>query len=145
MIRPWRPLNELTRLERGIGSLFNDMWRGFAPRMGSDQFGGFPIDVRDEGETFVVRAELPGVDKDKINLQVTEDTLCIATEKKEKKEVKEDSWIIQESSFGKMVRTVGLEAPVDATKAKASFENGVLTVTLPKSGPPKRGSNIQIS
>lgn len=146
MIRPWHPLNELSRLERNIGSLFNDLWRGFNPRaLDETQFGGFPVDVLDEGENIVVRAELPGVEKDKIDLRCTEDSISIASEKSEKRQVKEGTWVVQESSFGKMVRTVSLEAPVDPARAQASFENGVLTVTLPKIGPSRRGRNIQIT
>lgn len=146
MIRPWHPVNELSRLERKIDSLFNDFLRGFSPKtLPESQFGGFPVDVLDEGENIVVRAELPGVEKDKIELRCTEDSISIASEKSESKQVEDRNWVLQESSFGKMVRTVNLGAPVDPTKAKASFENGVLTVTLPKTGPSKRGHNIQIT
>ncbi len=146
MIRPWQPLNELSRLERKIDSLFNDMWRGFGSKaMPENRFGDFPVDVLDEGENIVVRAELPGVEKDKIDLRCTEDSISIASEKSESKQVEDRNWVIQESSFGKMVRTVNLGAPVDPTKAKASFNNGVLTVTLPKTGPSRRGHNIQIT
>ncbi|MGI6164259.1 MAG: Hsp20/alpha crystallin family protein [Bacillota bacterium] len=147
MIRPWSPLNEISRLEKSISSLFNDLWRGFTPSpmsLAESQFGSFPIDVLDEGENIVVRAELPGVEKDKIDLRCTEDSLSIASEKSEKKQVEEGTWVVQESSFGKMVRTVRLDAPVDPARAEASFANGVLTVRLPKTGPSNRGHNIQI-
>ncbi len=148
MIRPWSPLNEISRLERSIGSLFNDMWRGFNPgqrAFGEGQLGGFPIDVLDEGENIVVRAELPGVDKDKIDIRCEEGSLSIASEKNEQRKVEEGTWVVQESSFGKMIRTVRLDAPVDPARAEASFADGVLTVKLPKTGPSKRGRSIQIT
>ncbi|HHY17509.1 MAG TPA: Hsp20/alpha crystallin family protein [Firmicutes bacterium] len=146
MIRPWSPLNEISRLERSISSMFNDLWRGFSPRtLAESEFGGFPVDVLDEGENIVVRAELPGVEKDKIDLRCTENSLSISSEKSEDKRVKEGTWVVQESSFGKMVRTVRLDAPVDPSRAEASFSGGVLTVKLPKTGPSKRGHNIQIT
>ncbi len=146
MIRPWHPFNELSRLERNFGSLFNDLWRNFGSQVPvGSQFGGFPIDVLDEGENFVVRAELPGVEKDEIELQCTEDLLSIATEKSEKHEIKEDSWVRRESSFGKMVRTVSLDTTVDPSRVEASFKNGVLTITLPKTERTKRGHRIDIN
>ncbi len=78
-------------------------------------------------------------------MRCTEDSISIATEKSEQKQVKDGTWVVQESSFGKMVRTISLDAQVDPDRAQASFENGVLTVTLPKAGPSKRGRSIQIS
>jgi HSP20 family protein len=146
MIRRWHPVNELARLERKMDSIFNELWRGFSPRALTEaQFGSFPVDVLDQGEEIIVRAELPGVEKDKIDLRCTEDSISIATEKSEQKQVKDGTWVVQESSFGKMVRTISLEAPVDPDRAQASFENGVLTITLPKAGPSRHGRSIQIN
>ncbi len=146
MIRRWHPLNELSRRERKMDSLLNELWRGFSPRgLAEAQFGSFPVDVLDQGDEIIVRAELPGVEKDKIDLRCTEDSISIATEKSEQRQVKGGTWVVQESSFGKMVRTINLEAPVDPDNAQASFENGVLTITLPKTGPSKRGCSIQIT
>lgn len=146
MIRRWHPLNDLARLERKMDSFFNELWRGFSPRAFAEaQFGSFPVDVLDQGDEIIVRAELPGVEKDKIDLRCTEDSISIATEKSEQKQIKDGTWVVQESSFGKMVRTISLDSQIDPDTAYASFENGVLTVTLPKTGPSKRGRSIQIN
>ncbi|HEY9745188.1 MAG TPA: Hsp20/alpha crystallin family protein [Oculatellaceae cyanobacterium] len=145
MIRRWHPLNELARLERKMDALFNELWRGFRPRALTDfQFGSFPVDVLDQGDEIIVRAELPGVEKDKIDIRCAEDSLSIATEKSEQTHIKDGTWVVQESSFGKMVRTIALDTPVDPDRAQASFQNGVLTIRLPKAGPSRRGRSIRI-
>ena len=58
MIRPWSPLGEISRLEKSISSLFDDLWREFTPRtLAEVEMGSFPVDVVDEGDTILVRAE----------------------------------------------------------------------------------------
>lgn len=145
MIRPWSPLGEISRLEKSISSLFDDLWREFTPRtLAEVEMGTFPVDVVDEGDTILVRAELPGVDKDNIEVRCTENAVSIASEKRNEKKVEEENWIVQESSFGKMVRSIGLGTTVDPSKAEAEFENGVLTIRLPKTEPTQKGHSIKI-
>ena len=145
MIRPWSPLSEISRLEKSISSLFDDLWREFTPRtLAEVEMGTFPVDVVDEGDTILVRAELPGVDKENIEVRCTENAISIATEKRYEKKVEEENWVVQESSFGKMVRSIGLGTNVDPSKAEAEFENGVLKIRLPKTEPAQKGHTIQI-
>ncbi|HPZ78704.1 MAG TPA: Hsp20/alpha crystallin family protein [Bacillota bacterium] len=145
MIRPWSPLSELSRLEQSISSLFDDLWREFTPRtLAEMEMATFPVDVVDQGDTILVRAELPGVDKENIDVRCTEDSISIASEKRYEKQVEEENWIVRESAFGKMVRTVGLGTTVDPSKAEAKYENGVLTITLPKTEPAPKGHSIEI-
>jgi len=145
MIRPWNPIARLSRLERRINSLFSDLWRELSPRtLIEDEFGAFPVDVVDQGDTMLVRAEIPGVDKENIDITCTEDTVSITVEKREDTTIKEESWIRRESSFGRAVRIVRLDYPVDPSKAEASLKNGVLTVTLPKLESSRRGHKIRI-
>lgn len=145
MIRPWNPIAELSRLERNINSLFSELWRDLSPKtLIEEEFGGFPVDVIDQGDSLTVRAELPGVDKENIELSCTEDTVSIAVEKKSDIVLQDQHWLRRESSFGKAVRVIRLDSPVDPTKAEASLKNGVLTVRLPKTQPSKRGHRIKI-
>ncbi|QUL98697.1 MAG: Hsp20/alpha crystallin family protein [Candidatus Fermentithermobacillus carboniphilus] len=145
MIRPWNAIAELSRLERNINSLFSELWRDLSPKtLIEEELGGFPVDVIDQGDSLTVRAELPGVDKENIELNCTEDTVSIAVEKKSDIVVKDQYWLRRESSFGKAVRVIRLDSPVDPTRAEASLKNGVLTVRLPKTQPSKRGHRIQI-
>lgn len=103
--------------------------------------GGVPkVDVLERDAEVVVRAELPGVDKDNLELSVTNDSVTIkATTEQERKEEKGD-YHRREISRGSFVRTVALPASVQSKKAKARFKNGVLELTLPKAAPAKRHS-----
>ena len=100
MIRPWSPFSEISRLEKSISSLFDDLWREVTPRtLAEAEMGSFPVDVVDEVDTILVRAELPGVDKENIEVRCTENAISIATEKRYEKKVEEENWVVQELSL----------------------------------------------
>jgi HSP20 family protein len=80
----------------------------------------------------VVTAELPGIDKDNISVNLTDHTLTIKGEKKKEEEIKEENYYRSERSYGSFLRTLELPRDVHADKVKASFKNGVLEVRLPK-------------
>ena len=99
------------------------------------------VDVIDHDNEVVVRAELPGVEKDDLDVSVTEDSVTIkATTRQEKEEEKEGEYHRREISQGSFARTVALPSAVQSDAAKASFKNGVLELTLPKATPAKRHS-----
>lgn len=98
------------------------------------------VDVIDRANEVVVRAEIPGVDKKDLDVTMTDNAVTIkGTTKTEKKEKKED-YYRSEISKGSFSRTVALPDNVDATKAKASFTDGVLEMTVPKLKVSKRHS-----
>jgi HSP20 family protein len=105
---PW------TGLENEIGRLLS-----FATPVAQ-----FPVDLQEDKDNVYVRAELPGVKREDVSVETVEDTLTITASRKEKSGDCEESF-----SFN---RSVGLPEHVEAAKASASYENGVLTVTLPK-------------
>ena len=96
--------------------------RGWAP----------PIEVFEKEDKFVVKAELPGMKEDDIDVSVIGDILTIKGEKKTEAEVKEDEYYRCERSYGSFFRSVALPSHVDAKKIEASYEEGVLEITLPK-------------
>ena len=99
-----------------------------------------PVDVIDRENEVFVRAEVPGVKKDEIDVAVTDNRITIKGEyRKEDKEEKGD-YHRSETSYGSFSRTVELPAEVDGTKGKAKFENGVLEVSLPKRAASKKKS-----
>ena len=87
---------------------------------------------RIEADKFVVKAELPGMKEEDIDVSVIGDTLTVKGEKKTESEVKEEDYYRCERSYGSFYRSVPLPSTVDASKIKADFEDGVLEVTLPK-------------
>jgi HSP20 family protein len=90
------------------------------------------VDVYEEKDDIVVKAELPGMDKDNIEVNLTDHTLTIKGEKKKEEEVKEENYYRSERSYGSVLRTLELPKDVHADKVKASFKNGILEVRMPK-------------
>ncbi len=90
------------------------------------------MDVFGEKDELVVRAELPGVGKDKIDISIDKDFLRIEAEKTGEEKTEERTYYLCERCSGKFIRSLTLPFPVDASKVSASFENGVLEIRLPK-------------
>ncbi len=136
-ITPWRPFRELEEWERRFDDLLGQpLWR-----LPVEERGWVPaVDVFEKEDKFVVKAELPGTKEEDIHVSVVGDTLSIRGEKKTETEVKEEDYYRCERSYGSFYRSVPLPSNVDADKIEASFEHGVLEVTLPKSAKvkPKR-------
>ncbi|HDK27492.1 MAG TPA: Hsp20/alpha crystallin family protein [Candidatus Atribacteria bacterium] len=90
------------------------------------------VDVIDKKDSILVKAELPGVDKKDVKISLSENTLTIRGERKEEKEIKKEDYYCCERAFGTYSRSITLPVEVDKTKAKATFKNGILEITLPK-------------
>jgi HSP20 family protein len=90
------------------------------------------VDVFEEKDDIVVKAEIPGMDKDNIEVNLTDHTLTIKGEKKKEEEIKEENYYRSERSHGLFFRTLELPKDVHADKVKATFKNGVLEVRMPK-------------
>jgi HSP20 family protein len=101
------------------------------------------LDVTENENAVMVRAEIPGVDPKEIDITVTGDRLTISGEKKETLEDKDREVYHRETRYGSFSRTVQLPAGVDAEKVSADYANGVLTVTLQKT-PAARAKKISI-
>ncbi len=91
-----------------------------------------PIDLYEKDNKVVVKAEIPGIEPEKLDLSVDGNLLTIRGEKKQENEVKEKDHYRLERSYGSFERTVELPATVSADQAKASYVKGVLRVELPK-------------
>jgi HSP20 family protein len=90
------------------------------------------VDVFEEKDDIVVKAEIPGIDKDNIEVNLSDHILTIKGQKKKEEEVKEENYYRSERSYGSFVRTLELPKEVHADKVKANFKNGVLEVRMPK-------------
>jgi HSP20 family protein len=129
-IIPWRPSRELEEWER----LFDDFFGRPSWRLPVEERGWMPVvDVFEKEDKFVVKAELPGMKEDDINVSVVGDTLSIKGEKKTETEIKDEDYYRCERSYGSFYRSIPIPSNVDADKIEASFEDGVLEVVLPKS------------
>ena len=136
------PLEEAARLESGLRRLFGEP---FALPFFADANGWVPaVDVAESGGDLVVTAELPGMGKEDIGLELSQGVLTIKGEKTEESERQEQEMHVTERSYGSFRRSFALPCPVDETKAAAEFKDGVLRVTLPKTGEAK-GKKIEIT
>ncbi len=90
------------------------------------------VDIVDEKDQIKVKADLPGLKKEDVEVHVENDVLTIKGEKKEEKETKEKDYIRSERYYGAFHRAFTLPASVDAAKVNAAYKEGVLEITLPK-------------
>jgi HSP20 family protein len=126
-----------------IERLFNRMSRQFEDEIGGSlpQMGGMPgtqpaMDVCDEGDDLVVTADLPGYDKENIDVQLRGDTLHVSAERREERQQEgergQGRYIRQERRHESVNRSVTLPEQVQEDEVTAEYQNGVLTVRLPK-------------
>ena len=115
----------------------DDFFRGFFVR--PVEFGSpaeapqIKMDVKEQGETYQVHAELPGVKKEDIHVHIDGGMVSISAERKQEKEVKEGERVLRtERYYGKVSRSFQLGQDIDESKATAKFTDGVLELTLPK-------------
>jgi HSP20 family protein len=131
---PWRRnQNELGTLRGGMDDLFEGFFRGLDRPWGFLGHRVWPaIDVAERDDAIVVRAEVPGMKPEEIDISVYGNTLTISGEKKEAKEDQGDGFYHVESTYGSFRREVTLPTDVDEQKIEAACKDGVLSVTLPK-------------
>ena len=129
----WDPFREAVSLRDAMNALFQDSF--VRPSGALAQGGGvaLPLDVSENENEFVVKASLPGVKPEDVQITIHGETLTIQGESKFEEEKKGERWHIRERRAGSFHRSIVLPVPVESDKAQASFEHGVLTLTLPKS------------
>lgn len=138
-LRLWAPMDQLFH-EFGNMSKFLD-----SPNIPVLFKGGEPkVDILQTEKEIVVKADVPGVKKEDMQVTVTEDSITFQGEAKTGSETKKEDYFHSERFYGCYCRTLPLPALVDAAKATAKFEDGVLTITLPKSAKPEKGHNVTI-
>jgi HSP20 family protein len=139
-------------LQRGgfdnIWSFFDDLNRGFDTPAGQSQSREAPValrcDVTEVENTFVISLDAPGIKKEDISIELSEGKLTISGERKREEETKTGQTHRIERYFGKFQRTFELPESVNADQIEASFENGVLQISVPKSEVQEKVRKIQI-
>ena len=139
-ITPWRPFTGLGGWERDMDRMLEDFfgrrmrpwWPERWARSDEMEVKAPTVDLFEEKDDIVVKAELPGIEKNNIEVNLTDHTLTIKGEKKKEEEVKEENYYRAERSYGSFLRTLDLPKDVHADKVKASFKDGILEVRMPK-------------
>jgi len=126
----WEPAREMMSLRDAMDRLFDDAFT--RPLSLKDTWSVPAIDMYQTDDEIVVKAALPGIKSDEVQINITGEVLTLKGEVKQSEEKKEKAWHIREQRYGSFERSVVLPTDVVADKAKAEFENGILTITLPK-------------
>jgi HSP20 family protein len=127
-----RDRSDLARFPSGMDDLFNSFFDGWdSPFLARGRWPA--LDIGENKDAFVVKAEVPGCKAEDIDISVQGSILTISGEKKHEEEKKEKGYYHVERSYGSFRRDLNLATEIDADKIKAVCENGVLTLTLPKS------------
>jgi HSP20 family protein len=129
----WEPAREISSLQSDINRLFNSFFD--TPTGGN---GGTlrrwipPMDLVETEDSFVLKADLPGLTESDLNLEVEDNVLTISGERKAEHEDKHEGYVRVERAFGSFRRSLTLPEGVEPDAVKASFDNGVLEVRVPK-------------
>ncbi len=127
----WEPVREMMTLREAMERLFDDAFtRPLNTRDGS--WSSPAIDMYQTDDDVVVKAALPGFKADEVQINVTGDMLTLKGEMKHEEDKQDKAWHIREQRWSTFERSVTLPTDVKADKASADFENGILTVNLPK-------------
>jgi HSP20 family protein len=128
----WDPFEDMKKLRKQMDKLFSDFWSEKITMPKGMRLREPLVDIVDRKNAVEVRAELPGIDRKNVKINVEEDRVEIKAEKKEEKEEKKKDFYRQERAYRGFYKSFTLPAKIDSQKAKAKFDKGILTLTLPK-------------
>lgn len=139
MSRAWSPFRQWSRLHDEIDRLFEEPLGAWSVTTAPLFEGWSPaVDVYEDKDNVRVKAELPGMKKEDIEVSVADNMLHIAGERKEETEHKETGSYHSERYFGRFQRSLPLPEPVQGDKIHAEYRDGILTITCPKTEEAKR-------
>jgi HSP20 family protein len=128
----WEPARELQSIQQEMNRLFGTF---VDPQSGVDGGGRRWVpatDLVEEGDHYVLRADVPGVSEDDVKVELEDNVLTISGERKSEHEQRKNGYYRIERASGRFARSLTLPEGVDAASIKARFENGVLEVSIPK-------------
>jgi HSP20 family protein len=149
------PFSLMRRFSEEMDRVFGDLFADFGTRRRLAPRGGHgfgfpqaewvpPIEVLERDHSLVVRAELPGLSKDDVKVEVTDDLLTIAGERREEREETQEGYRHSERCYGRFSRSVPLPDGVSPEDVRCTFQNGVLEITMPAPQRVERGRRIEI-
>jgi len=142
VLQRWDPVSDLKQMEDTMSRL----WRGFGGvpyyREGAEDWN-ILIDVIQKGDELVVKASVPGIEPDKIDVAVEDNILTLKAERKAEVEGGDVRYLIQERPSGSFFRALRLPQTVDTNKIVSEYENGILTIKMPKAEEKKK-KQIQV-
>jgi HSP20 family protein len=129
----WEPVREITSIQSEMNRLFNTFFDTPTTGNGNTARRWMPaMDLVETEDDFVLKADLPGLKEEDVNIEVEENVLTISGERKSEHEDKHEGYVRVERSYGSFRRSLTLPKGVDAEAVTANFDNGVLEVHIPK-------------
>ncbi len=129
----WNPFRELARIEQELNKVFNELVPTRTTAEVAQAQAWTPrVDVYEKDNKIVIEAEIPGAKKEDIEVKIRDNAVVIKGEVKREEEKKEENYYRSERFYGVFERVIPLPAEVKAEEAKASFENGILKLEIPK-------------
>lgn len=125
---PWERRSLINEVDR----LFDDMLTRMERPFDGARAWGLAVDVAEQDEGFIVKASIPGVAPEDVEITLSDNVLTIKGEVKEESQIDQEHYHLRERRYGQFMRAITLPAQVDADKIEATSENGVLTLNLPK-------------
>lgn len=126
----WNPLRELQEMNEVVDRFFTDPRLRAVREEDRERYWRMPMDAYQTADSIVINVELPGVNQDDVTITLEDNVLTISGQLTPRQEDQE--YFLRERAAGRFERVLSVGTPVDAGKADAVFENGVLTLTLPK-------------
>ena len=126
----WDPYREFATMRNLMDRVFEDTFGPTQPMR--NEALALALDVAEKEEGFVVKASVPGINPDDLDISLTNGVLTIRGETKADNEINEENYHLRERRYGGFMRSVTLPVPVQSDKVDAAYDNGVLTLTLPK-------------
>ncbi|MCL4396034.1 MAG: Hsp20/alpha crystallin family protein [Chloroflexi bacterium] len=129
-ISRWEPMKDFMTLRQAMDRLFEESFVRPGRVLDGTSGAYLPLDVYTTKDAVVIRAAVPGLSPDEVEVTVEGGTVTIRGENMPPKD--EATYLLQEQRYGPFVRSIELAIPIQADKAEASFKNGLLTLTIPK-------------
>lgn len=131
----WDPFREMISVRNQLDQIVDDFFRTPATWQ-RDAYNGYrslALDVSENDDTYIVKSSLPGIDLSDLDIRFSENTLTIQGETQAEQADENEKWHLRERRFGSFRRSITLPTAINADQIKAHYENGILTLSLPKS------------
>lgn len=130
----WTPARDLLtmrdQMDRLVEDFFSPTWSGRGTWEGA--VASFPVDVHQTDKEYVVKATLPGVKVEDLDVSIVGETLTMKAATQQDQNVKDEDWLLRETRYTAFSRSITLPSEVQADKVEANYESGVLTLRIPK-------------
>lgn len=134
MLQRWDPFSDLRKVQDSMDRIWRNYGSTGVQNSGNGEFEAWaiPLDVTEDGDNTVIRASLPGVAPDDINVSIEDNVLTINGQTTSEHQEKADNYLMRERRTGSFHRDLRLPNSVDPNQAEPRYNNGVLTITMPK-------------